>query len=156
VPGGYASNREREENMKDLFMRGYRRAVAVGEPMPRVLLKFGHWHLYRGRSPGSVLSLGNFVSQLAKSNGKQSFHLAVIINNPAGGFRAVKPDSWLKPLADAAPVGQWTVMDLRPVRDCWFAGKFKLRPELKELILGFDAALMMAGATPGTYERTKR
>ncbi len=154
VPGAFESGREREENMKDLFLRAYRRAQAAGEAQPRVLLKFGHWHMYRGRYLAYVPTLGNFVGEFARANGMKSFHLAVYANNPPGSFRGVPKDSWLKTLADVAPEGKWTVIDLRPLRDYWYAGKIKLPAELREVIFGFDAALMIGGAKPGTHALT--
>jgi hypothetical protein len=156
VPGAFESGREREENMKDLFMREYRRAQSAGEERPRVLLKFGHTHMYRGRYLAYVPTLGNFVGEFAKSNGMKSFHLAMYLNNPPGGFGGVPKDSWLNVLAGVAPEGKWTVIDLRPLRDYWYAGKFKLPADLRETIFGFDAALLIGGGTRGTYELTAK
>ncbi len=152
VPGSFESNREREENMKDLFLRNYRQAQVAGDAQPRVLLKFGHWHMYRGRYLAYLPTLGNFVGEFAKSNGLKSFHLATYLNNPAGGFRGMPKDSWLKVLASVAPEGKWTIINLRPLRDYWYAGKIKLPGELREAIFGFDAALMIGGGKPGTYQ----
>jgi hypothetical protein len=86
----------------------------------------------------------------------QSFHLATYLNNPPGGFRAMAQDSWLKVLATVAAQGNWTVIDLRPLRGYWYAGKFTLPPELREVIFGFDAALLVGGAEPGTRELTEK
>jgi hypothetical protein len=154
VPGSFENGREREENMKDLFMLNYRRAQAAGDKLPKALLKFGHWHLYRGLYKANVPTLGNFVSEFAKSNGMKSFQLATYLNNKAGGFRALPDDSWLKPLAEATPKDQWVIIDLRPLRDYTRVKGFEINPELKELILGFDAALMMGGESPGTFRLT--
>jgi hypothetical protein len=156
LPGAFESGREREENMKDLFMREYRRALAAGETQPRVVLKFGHVHMYRGRSLAYVPTLGNFVGEFAKSNGAKSFHLAMYLNNPPDGFGGGPKGSWLNVLAAVAPEGKWTVVDLRPLRGHWFAGKFKLPAELREVVFGFDAALLIGGGTRGTYERTAK
>jgi hypothetical protein len=156
VPGAFESNREREENMKDLFLRNYRQAQGAGEAMPRVLFKFGHWHAYRGRYHAYIPTLGNFVGEFAKSNGMKSFHLAVHVNNPPGGFRGMRKDSWLQTLAEAAPPAQWTIVDVRSLRDYWYAKTIKMPDELREEIFGFDALLMIGGAKPATYRLTGR
>src|SRR5262249_57576956 len=72
-PTGYESNREREENMKEIFLFRYREAERRDGRLPKVVFKFGHWHLYRGQSPGSVFTLGNFASEFARSNRPGSF-----------------------------------------------------------------------------------
>jgi hypothetical protein len=156
VPGAFECGREREENMKDLFMREYHLAQSAGDERPRVLLKFGHTHMYRGRYLAYVPTLGNFLGEFAKSNGMKSFHLAMYLNNPPGAFGGIPKDSWLNVLAGVAPEGKWTVIDLRPLRDYWYAGKFKLPAALREVIFGFDAALLLGGGTRGTYELTAK
>lgn len=156
LPGFFENGREREENMKDLFMLNYRRAQSAGDRLPKVLLKFGHWHLYRGLYRANVTTLGNFVSEFARSNGMQSFQLATFVNNRPGGFRALPDDSWLKPLADAAPKDQWVVIDLRPLRDYTRVNGFQINPDLKQLILTFDAALMIGGESAATFALTEK
>lgn len=152
-PTGYISNLEREENMKALFMLEYRKAEAAGDALPKVLLKFGHYHVIRGRSWSNVLSLGNFISEFAKSRDMNSFHLALYNNNASGDYGVLASEPDYKPLADAAPKDKWTVIDLRPLRDYAHSGKLSgLTPELRRVIFGFDAALLIGGATRGTYK----
>jgi hypothetical protein len=120
--------------------------------LPKVLLKFGHYHSIRGRSWSNVLSLGTFVSEFAKSNGMDSFHLSLYINNASGKYGVLSSYSDFKPLADAAPHDKWTVIDLRPLRNYAHAGKLTdLNPEMRRIIFGFDAVLMIGGGSPGTY-----
>lgn len=150
---GYDSNLEREENMKALFMLEYRKAQAAGDALPKVLLKFGHYHAIRGRSWSNVLSLGNFISEFAKSNDMNSFHLAVYNNNAAGDYGVLASTPDYKPFADAVPKDKWTIVDLRPLRAYAHAGKLpELNPELRRAIFGFDAALFIGGASRGTYK----
>ena len=150
-PTGYESNREREENMKTLFMRGYRAAERSEHALPKVLLKFGHWHLYRGMNLGSVFTLGNFVSDLATSNGMQSFGIAVLLDDGAGSSRdLLKRAPWAKPFVDASS-GPWTVIDLRPMRPYAHDRRLgTIDPELWRLLFGFDAVLVGHGAHAAT------
>ena len=150
-PTGYESNREREENMKALFMQHYRAADRIDRWLPKVLLKFGHWHVFRGMSPGSVFTLGNFISELATSNGKRSFSISVLLDDGPGSQRdLVKWAAWAKPFVDASS-GQWTIIDLRPMRAYAHAGRLgTLEPDLRRFILGFDALLVGHGAHSAT------
>lgn len=152
---GYTSNYEREENMKTLFMLEYRRAQATGDCWPKVLLKLGHYHLIRGRSWSNVLSLGNFISEFAKSNEMDSFHLAIYNNNASGEYgvlaSSAAPD--YKPLADVAAKDKWVIIDLRPLRGYAHGARLAgLNPEMRRVILGFDAVLLIGGASQGTYK----
>jgi len=155
IPGYFENGRVREQNMKSLFMANYRKALGAGDHVPKVLLKFGHWHLYRGMSPGNVPSLGNFVSELATSNGFASFHLAIAIHNPPDGFRPISKRLPLKPLADAADIDRWTIFDLQPLRDYLHAGFIKVDPEFKQLIYGFDGVMLIGGGSAATTELVK-
>lgn len=151
-PTGYDSNLEREENMKTLFMFEYRRAQAAGDSLPKVLLKFGHWHTIRGINWGNVFTLGNFVSDFAHSNKTKTFSLALYRNNAAGDYGVLSDSPDFKPLADAADKDKWTVIDLRPLRKFIHAGQIKgASAELRRMIFGFDAALLIGGAERGTY-----
>lgn len=150
IPGFFENGIVRENNMRMLFSANYRKAQASAESLPKVVLKFGHWHLYRGFFKADVPTLGNFVSELATSNGLNSFQLYTMVQNPPGGFRAVGGISWVKPLADAAARNEWTVVDLRPLRSYVHAGKITVEPELRQVLFGFDAAILLGGAKAGT------
>lgn len=150
---GLASNVEREENMKRLMLLEYRNAVKKGERLPRVLFKFGHYHAIRGRGWSNIYTLGNFVSEFAKSNDRESFHIAVYINNSEGDYSVLSSYPDYRPLAAASPEEQWTVLDLRPLRKYIHAGKLEGgNPELTRIAFGFDAALIIGGGKPGTYD----
>jgi hypothetical protein len=154
----YLNGYEREEFMKARFMDEYRRAeVADGAP-PKVILKFGHWHLYRGVGPSNLQTLGNFVSELARARGAQSLHVSVHANNAAGGFRSLAtwPDSFPDPLiARTLPTDRWTIVDLRPLRMNYRRIAAALRPDQRDqfarLVFGFDVALYVGGMRPATY-----
>lgn len=57
----------------------------------------------------------------------------------------------MQPIAMATDTDVWTVIDFEPMRSAVSAGKFGvLPPNLLRAIYGFDAALVMGGATQGT------
>lgn len=153
----YANNQTRAQTMKRYFTEGYKKQPA-GE---NFLFKLGANHVKRGHSPMGVQDIGNFVSELAVFNQTHSFHLFVL---PLAGAHNVwlpfLPESYqAHPIAEsygpafsslttAAPHTQgWQLYDLRPLRarhNFWS----KETPELKELILGYDAVLMINPVTP--------
>jgi hypothetical protein len=155
----YAANHEREEDMKARFMTEYRRAVASGDSVPRVLLKYGHWHLFRGLGPGGLQTLGNFVSELAASSGRRSVHVAFYPNNAPGGYGDAS--SWTDPLPRRVSkvVGRERsmIVDLRTLRGHYAFGSFldeiplEERESLNRWIFGFDYAWFIAGMHPASY-----
>jgi hypothetical protein len=157
---GYDNGYEREEYMKRRFMDEYRRAEAADRSAPKVILKFGHWHVYRGVGPSNLQTLGNFVSEFARVNGGQSFHVSVHGNNAAGGYRTLTawPDSFPDPLiARQLPTNTWMIVDLRPLRANYRRIAAALRPDQRDqfarLVFGFDAALYLGGMRPATFDK---
>ncbi len=152
---GFQSSYKREENMKSLFVRQYRRSQAAGEALPKVLLKFGHAHAIRGAGWSTVLTLGNFVSEFAKSNGMESFHLAIYHNNKQGLYGVLSNSSAYKPLAEAVADEGWAIVDLETLRPRVFAGQVQgVNAQLSKMIFGFDAVLLIGQAQRGTFELT--
>jgi hypothetical protein len=86
----------------------------------------------------------------------KSFHVAAHINNPPGSFRGMPKDSWLQPLAEAAPAAQWTINDVRPLRGYWYAKRIALPDELREAIFGFDALILIGGGKAATYQLCRK
>lgn len=62
-------NLERENQMRALFLERYRAAERADGAPPRVMLKFGGNHMFRGASPTHVQALGTFVSELGHMTG---------------------------------------------------------------------------------------
>lgn len=154
-PTYYLNNYVREENMKDLFVRGYREAQRRGDKLPKVLLKFGQYHLYRGQSPTLVLTLGNFLSELAKSNGMTSFHVYCALNKPSDQIADKKYD-FIRPFLSASGQDEWSVVDLRPLRPLWYGGLVpSIDVEFRRLILGYDAVLVLGNSHSATFAKTR-
>lgn len=86
-PGeAYLANLERETLMKRAFLAHYAAAERADRTPPRVLLKFGENHMYRGASPTWVQALGGFVSDYASTRDLQSLTLSVRCG-PGGSVR---------------------------------------------------------------------
>lgn len=156
APTGYISNVEREENMKYLFLRHYRRAHEIDGTLPKVLVKQGHWHLLNGRSPGNAYTLGSFLREFAKSNGREFFNIAVSIVNESEDYFSLSDSEGYEPLTRLCANDAITVFDLRPLRSYSHAGQLpNVARELRSWIYQYDAALIIGGGSRGSYEASR-
>ncbi|PYT77065.1 MAG: hypothetical protein DMG40_24705 [Acidobacteria bacterium] len=124
-------------------------AEGRGERYPKVLLKLGHWHVRRGSGPSHLQTLGNFVTEFATANGTQALTVGVYLRGP---WRDVATQDGLKPIALASDTASWSVIDFRPVRAVVAGGHLgTIQPNLLSHLYGFDAGLVIGGASPATY-----
>ena len=148
---GYDSNLEREEHLKERFMTEYKAAQKSGDRLPKVVLKLGHWHVYRGKYRGNVYTFGNFLSEFAISNGKQAFILSTTLLGD--------PDEWRNskgPWVDVVNPDKWTIIDFRPLRKYAHAKRIEdLSEGIKNLLFRVDAILIIGNSRPGTYTLTR-
>lgn len=154
-PTGWKNCWVREDNMKDLFMREYRDAQKRGEKLPKAVLKFGQYHLYRGLNPSLDLSTGNFVSDLAKSNGMAYLNVFFTLHNS----EVVPADhgyDFLRPFLERCDTKAWTVIDLRPIRDYYVANQLPPQNgEFVRMVFGFDALFVLGSSKPATTEKVE-
>jgi hypothetical protein len=155
------SNRERALLMKQAFMQDYN--VTAKGSRPKVLMKFGDWHLYRGFNPLQNNDLGNFVTELADGQGTKALHIIILPVKGtrlrfAGIGRPYAPESFkmlddedykfMRPFADIAGSEGWTVFDLRRLR-----GEAISDLSLQRLVLGYDLLVLIPEATSATQIR---
>lgn len=149
----YWNNYVREEYMKKVFIDHYESAQAKDGKPPRVLFKFGHLHLHRGRNPNFIFSLGNFVTELANRNGKQTVSIFVAYNSVEEKVSSYH----LLPFAKYARQGTWTLVDLRPLRPYF---RFDLlqtnftpavQRAFENIVFGFDFLLMISKQEKATF-----
>jgi hypothetical protein len=155
------SNRERALLMKQTFMQDYDRAAKGSRP--KVLMKFGDWHLYKGFNPLQNNDIGNFVTELADGQGVKAVHIIILPVKGtrlrfAGIGRPYSPESFkmlddtdykfMQPFVDSAGSEGWTVFDLRKLRD-----EATSDLSLQRLVLGYDLLVLIPEATPATQIR---
>lgn len=145
-PTAWENAWSRERYLKERFTEEYRLAVSRGDTLPRVLIKAGHWHIHRGLYPGSMApTLGNFASEVAQFNSKQSYVITTGITGPPGQWRQYKGA-----IARVVPASDWTLVDLRALRPFARGKHIRDLPEdLRLLIFTADAALYFGRAQPG-------
>lgn len=151
-PTGYASNLEREQFMKRQLAFHLHAARRKGEELPRVLLKFGHWHARRGMNPGHVFPLGGFAASVAKLDGAKAFTVATGVADD-GESPFARSDEYGALAAAGDPHG-WRVVDFRPLRPLVHDDRVSgLTPGLEKWIFKFDAALLIGDGHWATSDR---
>ncbi|MBS1852264.1 MAG: hypothetical protein JST79_15260 [Acidobacteria bacterium] len=161
---GFDSNRQRALLMKTNFEWNYQQALRSEGGPPKILFKFGAWHVYKGFNPLHNNDLGNLVAELADGQGTQSLHIAVLAVKGsqlrfAGIGRPFQPvqfnlaedkDSdfpYLKPLFERQIKEGWTVFDLRGLRR-GFRSLGPVDKDLERLIFGCDFLVLIPQGTP--------
>ena len=148
--------------MKMLFTAYYARAARAAAAPPKVLLKLGGYHVYRGLNPVHGSGIGNYVAEFAEGQGAQSLHIRLL---PIKGAQPIyprvgqpaqlrpfnyedQPDArYLQPMFNNLLLSDWTMFDLRPLRQNLNAA---INPELATLVFGFDILVMVPEGRPAT------
>jgi hypothetical protein len=168
-PAEYGNARRRERLMKTLFAVDYAEATRGSAAPPKVLLKFGAFHVYRGLNPVRGSGIGNYLAEFAEGQGAQSLHMYLM---PVKGSQPIYPkvgepaqlisfdheaeptSRYLQPLFSNLLSSGWTMFDLRPLRqDRGLRGA--LTPELATLVYGIDILVMVPEGRPSTDIRQK-
>lgn len=111
-PSEYGNARRRERLMKTLFAAAYARAARTAPAPPRVLLKLGAFHVYRGWNPVHGSGIGNYVAEFAEGQGVQSLHIRLAAVQGSGPN---EPGSrFLQTLSGNLLQAGSTMFDLRP------------------------------------------
>jgi hypothetical protein len=167
-PAEYGNARRRERLMKTLFAANYERAAAGAAAPPKVLLKFGAYHVYRGLNPVHGSGIGNYVAEFAEGQGAQSLHIrlaavkgAYPIHPRVGEPPQLRPfnleeqpgSRYLQPMFSNLLRSDWTMFDLRPLRQDLNAPGGTMHPDLATLVLGYDILVMIPHGTPATEIR---
>jgi len=167
-PAEYGNARRRERLMKTRFAANYARAASTAAAPPKVLLKFGGYHVYRGLNPVHGSGIGNYIAELAESQGARSLHIRLM---PVKGSQPIHPrvgqpaqlrpfnyadqpgSRYLQPIFDNLLPSDWTMFDLRPLRQELNAPGGAVSPELATLVFGYDVLVMVPEGTPSTEIR---
>jgi hypothetical protein len=167
-PAEYGNARRRERLMKTRFAANYARAASTAAAPPKVLLKFGGYHIYRGLNPVHGSGIGNYVAELAESQGAQSLHIRLM---PVKGSQPIYPkvgqpaqlrpfnyadqpgSRYLQPILSNLLPSDWTMFDLRPLRQDAASPRGAIDPDLATLVFGIDIQVMVPEGTPSTEIR---
>jgi hypothetical protein len=161
---GFESNRQRALLMKRNFIRNYRLDRDADSNPPKVILKFGGEHLFKGFNPLHNNDLGNFIAELADYQRSKSVHILILgvkgkqarfagIGKPweAADFNlAEDKDSdflYLKPFFEKTANEGMTIFDLRAFRND-FGSLGAVDREMERLVFGYDFLVLIPNAIP--------
>jgi hypothetical protein len=167
-PAEYGNARRRERLMKRLFAANYARAASTSAAPPKVLLKFGAYHMYRGLNPVHGSGIGNYVAEFAEGQGAQSLHISLMavkgsqpIHPRVGRPAQLRPfnhedeprSRYLQSMFSNLLRSAWTMFDLRPLRQDLNAPGGPINPDLATLVFGYDILVIVPEGTPSTEIR---
>ncbi len=164
------SHQARINLMKGNLLRELRPYQTDSSPaVPKMLFKFGAYHLARGGSAvagDEVYDLGNLVQNLADVQGQKSLHLLVVGKQGAkvSGLGLLlagqQPETYTDEIFNAKaslPVKQfmdqmqgssWAVFDLRPLRQAFSEDRLQVPGrEMQRVITGYDYLVVIPETT---------
>jgi hypothetical protein len=150
--------------MKMLFAADYAEAARSAGSPPKVLLKFGAFHVYRGLNPMHSSGIANYVAELADGQGGESLHICVMpVKWTAAFYRAGQPprlrqfdlrddprSRYLQPMLANVMAWDWTMFDLRALRQAVHESPGSVDEALANLIFGMDILVFIPEATHAT------
>jgi hypothetical protein len=165
MTGNYGtSNRQRALLMKHIFLNDYQQAAKSEARGPKVLFKFGGFHMFKGFNPLHNNDMGNFVLEMADGAEKTSLHILILgVKGSQLHFAGVgKPaqpsplnlgedkDSdflYLKPMFENMVAEGNTLFDLRGLRKD-FKSLGPVSTEMERMIYGYDLLVLVPTPTP--------
>jgi hypothetical protein len=160
LAGRYWQANDRRARLNRANLIRYWKAEKAAGRSPKVLFKFGSYHMIRGRTSAGVFDLGTLAPEIAALEGGTAFHLLVMPGpgssraqfDPTKFAYASAPDGDLagQGLGALIPKGGHVAFDLRPLRPLAGAGLAKSHPDLTRVIHGFDMAIVLDKATAAT------
>ncbi|WP_140466229.1 hypothetical protein [Hymenobacter nivis] len=160
---GTGGHQERLNLMRRNLLR-YARGTQgpAGQPLPKMLFKFGANHLARGLSLasfGEFYDLGNLAQDLAEAQDQKSLHL-LVMGKQGTAASSLSPRSPEKPRAytvadepslklffDQTAGPAWNLVDLRPARRALSAGKLVVGQAVQRVLLGYDYLVVIPETT---------
>lgn len=159
---GAGGHQERINLMKHNLLQGLTAYQRPGQPVPKLLFKFGAIHMSRGISLLSgVYDVGNLVLNLADAQDQQSLHVLIAGRqgtkvhgfNPVDFSKNVAPysnakEAFVQPFPVPANDPSWQVFDLRPLRKALLRDKLKVASQdLAIILLGYDYVILIPETT---------
>lgn len=162
---GLQSHQDRVNLMRRNLMAELPAYQKPGQPLPKMLFKFGAGHMGRGASfTGGVYDVGNLALNLAEMQDQKSLHIFIIGKqgtktsgfNPTDFSKNIAPYSnadtgMLRPFVAATPAGAgaaWQVFDVRPLRRALLRDQLKISSSaLVTTIMNFDYVVIIPETT---------
>lgn len=147
----------REYYMRGRFIEEFKRAQQI-DSLPKVVLKFGHYHLMDGFNIGSqVNGVGNLIRSLAQFNNKKSLVINMQIYRNDGSDWDYLDESYPE-FVEHSDINSWTLFDLRPIRAGFNNGDYteliekEYKEYFEELVNRYDLLLIIGNGGDGTWD----
>lgn len=134
--------------------------VRAGQPLPKMLFKFGANHMTRNLSFSGVFDLGSLALNLADAQNQTSLHVMIVgkQGSTTAGFNPDNPATNVVPYKPEAgdpshlfydlTGSSWSLFDLRPARRALLSHKLQIASqELETIILGYDYLVIIPETT---------
>ncbi|PJJ60176.1 hypothetical protein [Hymenobacter chitinivorans] len=153
---GLKSHQLRINSMKRSLLESLPAYSQPGQPLPKMLFKFGALHIGRGASLlAGVFDVGNLALNLADVHDQKSLHIFIIGKQgakagPNGAAQYSNNDEkMLQPFLAATPTtGPWQVFDLRPLRRALLNERLKVSNQpLATVLLDYDYVVIIPETT---------
>lgn len=159
----YLANGTRVDYMKKNLTAGFS-SNRFDLKRDKMLLKMGAVHTGRGFSPLSLFEIGNTLSEQAAFNGNSSVHINFGSRFYMDGGKEVDAladpaafDYRFKALLQMGRRDQWTVIDLRPLREAvFYHRRFEIDEVVREIWKNHDLFIIPKLDTDPTPNFTKK
>jgi hypothetical protein len=151
-----SASTRRERVMKEFLLTHYRAAAAAGGK-PKVAAVFGRNHMHRGIDRRGVSTLGNFIAEFARSEGAETFNVALFAAGgkiALGGVRDFDERPTDPAFAHLASLARYpvAVFDMAPLRASIRRTPVAARTPLQQSLLywadSYDAIVCYREVTP--------
>jgi hypothetical protein len=149
----YASNQLRARYLRDNLWRRFDEAREATEDPPRIVIKVGGFHAYRGRTPNNALDVGNLAVAMAEAMGGEALNVAVLCGpgSQSTTFPAGTSDCWSDRLGDdfrALAHDEAALFNLTALHPMLHDGTLTPGGDLESLLWAFDAIVLIPNAQP--------
>ena len=134
----------REQYMIHAFDKYMETTAALGNSMPKAILKMGGAHVMEGVGPNGVSTLGEHIQRVAEANGFETIHLSIHSHTEKSNW----PDTVF---ADSDVV----LIETERLKELLKATPEAVVPSLHREISGYDGIILMKGAGQDTSSQLK-
>ncbi len=148
----YVSNQLRARYLRDNLRKRFE-TVTTDNENPRLMIKVGARHAYRGLTPNNALDVGNLAVSMARSMGGEALNVAVICGPGSKNlsFPARTTDCWpdylgkeLTALSEEQPV----LFDFTAIHPVLHEADIEISDRLEDFIWGLDAVVIIPNSQP--------
>ncbi|WP_445664742.1 hypothetical protein [Fodinibius sp. AD559] len=146
----YTSNQVRAKYLRKNLWRFFQNSSAEN---PRLMIKIGARHAYRGMTPNNALDVGNLAVSLAESMDGEALNIAVLCGQnsknttfPARSVECQNP--YLNDEFRSLIKEQPTLFDFSSLHAKMHDGKLNISEDLEVFLWAFDAAIFIPNTKP--------